>query len=527
MRRFLCLCVLTLGVTRPAAAQAPAATEPEPIFRLPDFTVTDSSVLPKPEAWRHAEVAGFEMLSNASDRAANRLLRDFARFREVLDIVWPVPMRRPAVSTLILAGRGGKFADFLPPRSRENAAGVVSLFFRDREQAAIVLDLESATIELSGNTSPNEAGAGTVRLEVEPSRQLNREYVRFLLNESEPPQPLWYQEGLLQIIMDVQFTDKTIVFAKVLPADDESNQVTEVPGSAGAVDDEVRGFQEFTGGDRPFNIALRQRRLMPLAEFFAVTTDSPAARNPLGDNLWAKQCYAFVHLCLYGEFGRFKPGFEQFVQRLQREPVSEQLFQECFKLSYRQMLERIRRHVEVTQHTYQRYTLQPGSELSAVAAPAWRDATQGEVGRIKGDAQRLAGLTDAARLSYRTAYVRGEHDPRLLGALGLAEANAGQTDRARPLLEAAARSDQALPSTLVALARLRLDEVRAAPRAPDGQLDAPQVAAVLGPLHLARTRPRRSPAPTCSSRRRGPPAPLRRHGPTSPCSPRGSSASRG
>lgn len=66
-----------------------------------------------------------------------------------------------------------------------------------------------------------------------------------------------------------------------------------------------------------------------------MTSDSPEAINPLGNNVWAKQSYAFVHMCLYGRGKRYQKPFATFLTRLGKEPVSEELFKECFKMDYK------------------------------------------------------------------------------------------------------------------------------------------------------------------------------------------------
>jgi hypothetical protein len=75
---------------------------------LPTFTVTDSRELPPPESWRHAQIPNFEILTNASDRETQRLLRDFQQFNQAIGVVWPALIgRSPTPTTLILCGRGG------------------------------------------------------------------------------------------------------------------------------------------------------------------------------------------------------------------------------------------------------------------------------------------------------------------------------------------------------------------------------------------------------------------------------------
>ncbi|MEO5961707.1 MAG: hypothetical protein ABIR80_21545, partial [Opitutaceae bacterium] len=61
-----------------------------PVVELPKLVVTDSRELPPPEAWRYATIPGFEILTNASDKATQRLMRDFEIFRMGLGYVWPL-----------------------------------------------------------------------------------------------------------------------------------------------------------------------------------------------------------------------------------------------------------------------------------------------------------------------------------------------------------------------------------------------------------------------------------------------------
>ena len=77
---------LVVGSWLPAQEQP---TPADPIVELPKFVVTDSRELPPPESWRYATIPGFEILTNASDRATQRLLRDFGMFRQALGHVWP------------------------------------------------------------------------------------------------------------------------------------------------------------------------------------------------------------------------------------------------------------------------------------------------------------------------------------------------------------------------------------------------------------------------------------------------------
>jgi hypothetical protein len=118
-----------------------------------------------------------------------------------------------------------------------------------------------------------------------------------------------------------------------------------------------------------------------------------------------------------------------------------------------------------------------------------REAADADVGRIKGEVLRLGGHGEAARNALIAPFVRGEREPRLLAALGLDELQGGRTDRARKFLEAAAQAKVVRARAHLEVARLRLEEARAKPGAPKGQLDSTQVGRVLEPLFVAMKQP--------------------------------------
>lgn len=487
VRLALALCPLWLA--SPLCADASATPSGETL-KLPDLTVTGKQDLPPPESWQYGRLEdGTEVLSNASERASKRMLRDFQMFQQALSVAWPsLGNHTPTVArTLILCGRRDKFDDFASPDSGRPDLGSTSLFVRSREQAAIVVDLQATTLNLSG--LEDDAGTNATSFEVDPYKQLYREYVRYLLSQDPTRPPPWLQEGISQIVMAMEFTPDWVklgelnssAYAVAGPATD----LTGVPVEAETGEEEIAG--ETTVGDRPFNVALKRRPLIPMDKFFAVTADAPEATNPLGNNRWAKQAYAFVHLCLHGENERYKPAFEQFTKRLAAEPATEALFKECFKMSYKDMLLTLRGYIDYTFHKSTTHKRKPGTPKLGGEPVVLREATQAEVGRIKGDAQRLAGRTRDALMSYHDAYLRGEREPILLAAYGIAASETNQDDRALPLLEAAVKAPGIRrPTAYIELARQRLAAAKAKAGA-NGQLDDAQVAAVMEPLLKART----------------------------------------
>ena len=488
----LCLVGALLGLSTGGSRLMAEDKPTGPVVELPKFVVTDSRELPPPESWRYAQIPGFEILSNASDKAALRLIRDFERFKVALGVAWPMPNRNPVPVTLILCGKGGKF-DVFAPAGKDSAEAVrASLFLRNREQTVIIIDLESAVLDvLSLETDDSAAGSDSSQISVDHNKQLYREYVRYLLSTGDQRLPAWLAEGMAQIVMAMKFDRKQIVFGQIADPNLVSPQaaaIAQMNADNTAADPNAEPLAGAPLEDRDFNAVLHRKGLVPLDKFFTVTENSPEALNPLGNNYWAKQAYAFVHLCLYGENGKYQKAFAAFVARAGREPVTEAMFKDCFKMSYRDMLGELRSYVDFTVYTHQEFHFK-GAGMPEPPAFAFRDATPAQIGRIKGEALALAGHQDRAHLEFLAPYVRGETDAALLAALGLNERVLGQDERARKLLEAAAAAKVVRPRAYLELARLRSAAALAKPGAPNGALVPAQVNAVLAPLLIAKSQP--------------------------------------
>lgn len=482
-----------IGILALAARLAAQDVRSEPAVELPTYTVTESRELPPPEKWSYARIDGFEVLSSASDRATKRLVQDFQRFYQAIGFVWPGVQRPAAVpAALIICGRGGKFEKFMPAGESRPDRAMASLSLRDREQSAIVIDYESkvinlltpegtaaasaVTIDADGNSSFNGGDPG---FEIDAYRQLYREYIRFLLAAVQPRPPAWLEEGLAQIFMAMEITDKQILVGKV----EDPNTISATQAAMNSAGISGTAPQE----DRDFNAALSHRALLPMEELLSVKADSPVAQNPLGST-WAKQSYAFVHWGLYGNLGKNQRAFVTFLRRLEREPLSEPLFKECFKKSYKDMAMEIRGYVDFTVHKVAGVQAKKGEKIPEPPPFELREATPAEIGRLQGDTLRLAGHADDAHLALIAPYIRGERDPSLLAALGLLERSRGDNARAKKFLEAAAGAKAVRPRAYLELARLRLADALARP-ASSGLLSAEQAATVLQPLFTARSQP--------------------------------------
>jgi len=474
-------------------AQDPASTQYDPVVALPAYTVTDTRDLPPPEAWRHAEIPGFEILSNASDRETKRLIHDFQLFNQAIGVVWPSLVgRSPTPVSIILCGRGEKFKAFIPKTADAGPAqGMASLFLRNNERSAIVVDLQTRELGLAGlDTDFNASGVeNNGSIEVDAYKQLYREYVHSLLARTTPRLAAWLEEGLAQLLMGMKVSPTLIEFAKL----DDPNTVSIQQANAAqlnalaAAEGDTAAPLTAAAEDRDFNAALQRTHLMSFPEMFAVKHEDPTARNSIGSK-WAKQSTAFVHMCLYQTGQRFQKGFVTFIQRSAKEPVTEPMFKECFGIGYKDMLLELRGYLDFTNYKSLGWSSKKGEGLGEAAPLVLRDATEAEVGRIKGEAMLLADLKEPARIALITPYTRGERDPRLLAALGLYERSVDHADRARKFLEAAAAGKVVRPLAHLELARLRFQAVQTV-AGPEASFTTAQTADISAPLLLARLQP--------------------------------------
>lgn len=485
------------------APKAPEVPESE-IVHLPQYAVTDVRVLPPPESWRYAQLPGFEILSNVSNRSTLRFLRDFQQLQTAMSVVWPALYNtKPGVPTLlVLCSAGSSFRQFVPPNPDPDMfLTPTSLFVEDKERGAIVIDFMMQDV----------LGAdGSTYLISDPYEQFYRQYTRFLLRRANnnKPFPGWLEEGLARIFTTLDISKKYIEFARVEHGFGGGSAVAS-PGfppfgnTAGFANTGMfgdpswrvsSGSDPFPMGGSRYNFGYPNSRysrpsssfgyIMPLGDMFSDDTQKRSGGN------WSAQCYAFVHMCLYGRGKKYQQGFLKFATRALAGPVNEDDFKECFGRTYRQMAIELRGYVDFTDHQYVLFKAPRGTPGLPDPTPLeLREATQAEIGRIKGETLRLAGHPEESREALIVPYLRRDRDPGLLASLGLLESIEGRPERARRFLEVAAKMGAVRPRAYVELAHLRLDEALAASGASGGGLSAGQVARILEPLYTARARP--------------------------------------
>lgn len=444
---------LLLWFVAAVGALMQAAEDPTgPVVELPKFVVTDSRILPKPESWRHGTLRDVEVLSNVSDGQTQRILASFERFRQVLAVVSVMPNRDNVPLLLVLTRIGSAFDEQVLGDTTAESVPVSGLFAGPNRGAIVV-----------------SVGAGAV-----PDRELNFRYVKFLLALGDVRLPAWFEEGIMRIVADIEYEDTFI--------------------DVGRAERFLVYFQsDDVASEGPPRVFLPFGEFLMLARAsndVAATNTDPASVELETSNIrqnWANQAHAFVHMCLFGEGGKWRKPLAKFLTRTEKEPVSEALFQECFGMGYRKMGTHLRSYIDMTAHELKQYKAKKGRGLQPVPPVALREATQAEIGRIKGQALLLAGANQQARSAMITPYMRGEKDADLLAALGEIEELDGKAERAAKFFDAAVAGKTRDPHAYLAVARSRYTAASVSPAGSDGRFSSEQTAGIVNLLMTANT----------------------------------------
>jgi hypothetical protein len=199
---------------------------------------------------------------------------------------------------------------------------------------------------------------------------------------------------------------------------------------------------------------------------------------------WSNECYEFVHLCLFGADGKYREPFLRLADLAARQPIDETTFRSLFGMGFQDMLLVLWRTTDCAKPTKFKIGKDKDEALAALPKIEFRDATDAEFSRIRGDAL-LAGKWFNAHYAFIAAYFRGARDPELLASLGIQEALFDKDERALKFLEAAAAAHTTRARAYAELARLRCKAAFAKPEGEGRKLSAAQIQTVLEPLSIA------------------------------------------
>jgi TPR repeat protein len=393
--------------------------------------------------WTEVRSPRFQVLTDSGEKAGRDVALRFEQIRAAFSMLGSKLRLDPAQPLTVIAARDERSLRRLLPFYFEQKGGArpAGVFLRQARRMFVVLREDLAEEDDFGHSV------------------LFHEYVHVLHSLNFRTLPVWLEEGLAEF-----YAHTTVQSDRVM-----------------------------LGRPSPYHVALlRDRRLLPFPEFFAVGHDSPHYNESDRASLFYAQAWAVTHWLLLGDKGANRPRLGRFMELLAAGATSAEAAREAFGTpeELRQRLDRY-----LLQHAYYIQTIpplriEPGQYATrAVAAgemAAWRALLHQGFGRTDDarrdveEALRLSPdasvsheasallLYQEARLPEARAAARAavERDPRSVPALLIAGELAGEPGGAGPA-EAARLFEAALAVTPDhALALVALAEARAESGAP-------------------------------------------------------------
>jgi len=448
-------------VTLPVAGAEPG---PNRIVELPPLLVSEPR---NPLPWRYAEATGLEVLSLCPDYTTKEFMMQFCHLRQLLQLVIPPELQLSLSVPVVHILCGTEM------QGRLNRDVLVDMFHTNPAAPA-------EHVHVLPNLRLMANDAYTVFALVDPVKMersqlsLTPDYVSFTLQRRVPPLPAWFAVGVLHLYDSMLLDSKEIQLAPVVWLSDEGTEAVRKDPAAAALT--LLPMEELLIAPRP-----------PLA---------PAESVEHYREIWIAQSALFVRWALDGRSLEERQAYFKFVDRASRGPVTEALFREGFGLGFDEMRARLGAYLPVAIGGTLR--LHPDAPLETIKF-SLGPATPAEIGRIKGDWERLetayvkksypalsGNYLDQARRTLRRAYDLGERDPRLLAVMGLCECDAGDDAAALPFLTAAVEARVVRPLAYAELARILYAQARAKPAGTQGKLSSPQTAAIVNLLLTAR-----------------------------------------
>jgi hypothetical protein len=441
---------------------APALVRPDdPVVKLPPMLVEENAArLP----WRYAQLPGVELLTVCDDDVSTEFAETHFKLNQLLAVILPERFQAHSSvpDSIILFDE-----DLRKARSREVIADMLQQQHANAEAAGVALPGRSG--QFMPNVRVSDVDATAVFTAIKPTERritfsFTPDRIAFVLERRAPVLPGWFVDGMRAFYEQVKLGDDAIA-------------VQRAEWSGDTIDPASGVTRELP------------RQLLPLEQVLTRIRPKPD-EHALEDELWRAESALFVRWAVARNPNGAREALWRFLDRLDREPLSEALFRECFGFGFAEADQQLAAYLPVALR--EELTLMP-PRLERPPRLEFRPATEAEIARIRGDWERmeigyvrkrfpelLPKYIDQARGTLARAYRRGVHEPELLAILGLLEIDAGRPEAARGWLEQAVQSHVARPRAYVELAKLRYnDRLTAAANRP---FDDAAIRSIIGPI---------------------------------------------
>ena len=245
------------------------------------------------EKWVGARTEGFEIYSNAGEKTALQVARDLEAMRAAISRLTTMRTSTPLTTKIYVFRNQGTFAPYAEAGFGRNT--VTGGFFAHPNGNYIILNSDART-------------DGVVY----------HELMHYFINNANPDLPLWMNEGLAEFYASFETAGEYVHVGKMI-----DQHVT----------------------------LLRDRPLIPLREFLAMTSDSKDYNEGLRQGIFYAQSWALVHYLLLGNPERAGQ-LGLFERQLGLKKSPEAAAQSAFGTALEKMEEELRRYIPHSRFNY-------------------------------------------------------------------------------------------------------------------------------------------------------------------------------
>jgi tetratricopeptide (TPR) repeat protein len=343
--------------------------------------VAPLSAVTAKDNWTSVRTKNFYLVGNASEKDMRKVATRLEQFRQLISLLIKANLNSSVPINVVVFKSHDAYKPFAPP-------GTAGYFQPGEDVNYIAVDAQ-----LEGEY---------------PFDVIFHEYTHFLTRNNLPNAPLWFDEGLAEFFSTFTVSkDET----RIEIGDPVSNHV----------------------------FYLREQKLIPLQEIFAVDHRSPLYNESNKKGVFYAESWALVHYLMYGDDRKHFPQLMAFIDKLITNVPVETAFQQAFQTDYKSMEKVLRGYVQHDKYPARVVELTNKVEIDAQMQSA--PMSEAEAQFYLGDLLLHAHQLDRAEKYLRQAVAL---DPNLASArasLGMLEMQKGRFAEAKQDLQRAVAGD--------------------------------------------------------------------------------------
>lgn len=274
------------------------------------------------EKWISTTVDDFTITSNAGERETIDVATNLLRMREAVGRITSLKVRSGVPTSVILFRNARSFAPYRDALMQTDGTTFTGLYLSREDTNYILLQADSA--------------AGIDRV-------VSHELVHSFLRNTAPGAPLWFNEGIAEYYSTFDTRGTRVEIGR-------------------PIEQHVHWLRE-------------QRRLIPLAELFAIDTSSPTYDERTRAGVFYAQSWALVHYLLAGNQERRRQ-LPKLLSLLMAGRSADDAARGAFGIDVAQLELELRRYVQQRAFTFTAYKL---DELKTSAVPTPEPIAHDEV----------------------------------------------------------------------------------------------------------------------------------------------------